>query len=83
MKRHLGLPRGQIATIFLIRIQQFIRCLPYLLGTGNKFDAADVREMVFNTLPSYAHTLIATSDYKWYEKINPMPMFVPILITYL
>jgi hypothetical protein len=35
---------------------------------GNKFDADDVREMVYNVLPTYVHTIIATSDYKWYNK---------------
>jgi hypothetical protein len=63
--RHLVLPRGKIATIPLSRIQQFNRYLPYLPGTGNKFDADDAREMVFNSLSIYAYTIIAISDYKW------------------
>jgi hypothetical protein len=65
IKRHLGLPNGKITTTLLNRIQQFNRYLPYLSGTGNKFDADDVREMVYNALPTYVHTIIATSDYKW------------------
>jgi hypothetical protein len=24
--------------------------------------------MVYNALPTYVHTIIATSDYKWYDK---------------
>jgi uncharacterized ubiquitin-like protein YukD len=35
---------------------------------GNKFDADDVRDMVYNPLPTYVHTIITTSDYKWYNK---------------
>jgi hypothetical protein len=68
MKRHLGLPSGQMTTTFLSRIQQFNRYLPYLPWTGNKFDADDVREMVYNALPMYVRTIITTSDYKWYNK---------------
>jgi hypothetical protein len=49
----------------LSRIQQFNRYFPYLPGKGNKFDADDIREMVY---PTYVHTIIATSDYKWYNK---------------
>jgi hypothetical protein len=68
MRRHLGLPSGQMTTTLLSRIQQLNRYLPYLPGTGNKFDADDVREMVNNALPTYVHTMIATSDYKWYNE---------------
>jgi uncharacterized ubiquitin-like protein YukD len=68
MKRHLGLPSVQITTTLLSRIQQFNRYLPYLPGMGNKFDADDVRDMVYNPLPTYVHTIITTSDYKWYNK---------------
>jgi hypothetical protein len=68
MKRHLGLPSGQMTTTLLSRIQQFNRYLPYIPGTGNKFDADEVREIVYNSLPTYVHTIIATSDYKWYNK---------------
>jgi hypothetical protein len=68
MKRHLGLPSGQMTTTLLSRTQQFNQYLPYLPGTGNKFDADDIREMVYNALPTYVHTIIATSDYKWYNK---------------
>jgi hypothetical protein len=68
MKRHLGLPNEQMITTLLSRIQQFSRYLPYLPGTGNKFDADDVREIVCNALPTYVDTIIATSDYKWYDK---------------
>jgi hypothetical protein len=68
MKRHLGLPMGQMTTTLLSRIQQFSRYSPYLPGTGNKFDAEDTREMVYNALPMYLHTFIVTSDYKWYNK---------------
>jgi hypothetical protein len=62
MKRHLGLSSGQMTTTLLSRIQQFNRYLPYLPGTGNKFDADDVREMVYNALSTYVHTIIATLD---------------------
>jgi hypothetical protein len=68
MKRHLGLHSGQMTTNLLSRIQQFNRYLPYSPGTGNKFDTDDIREMVYNALPTYVHTMIATSDYKWYDK---------------
>jgi hypothetical protein len=68
MKRHLGLPSGQMAITLLSRIQKFNRYLPYLPGMGNKFDTDDVREMVYNALPTYVHTIIATSDFKWYNK---------------
>jgi hypothetical protein len=68
MKRNLGLPSGQMTTTLLSRIQKFNRYLPHLLGTGNKFDADDIREMVYNALPKYVHTMIVTSDYKWYDK---------------
>jgi hypothetical protein len=61
MKRHLGLPSGQMTTTLLSKIQQFNRHLPYSFGTSNKFDADDVREMV---LPTYVHTIIVTSDCK-------------------
>jgi hypothetical protein len=64
MKRHLGLPSRQITTTLLSGIQQFNRYLPYLPGLGNKFDADDVREMVYTALPMHIHTIIATSDYK-------------------
>jgi hypothetical protein len=64
MKRNLGLPIGQMITILLSRIQQLNRYLPNLPGTGNKFDADDIREMVYNALPTYVHIMIATSDYK-------------------
>jgi hypothetical protein len=69
MKRHhMSLPSGQMTTTVLSRIQQLNRYLSYLLGTGKKFDVDDVREMVYNDLPTYVHTMIATSDYKWYNK---------------
>jgi hypothetical protein len=68
MKRHLGLPSGQMTTTLLIRIQQFNRYLPYLPGIGNKFDSDDIREMVYNALPTYIHTIIATSDFNWYNE---------------
>jgi hypothetical protein len=68
MKRHLGLPSGHMTITLLSRIQQFNSCLPYLPGTGNKFDTDDVREMVYNALPTYVHTIIATLDYKSYDK---------------
>jgi hypothetical protein len=68
MKRHLGLPTGQMTTTLLGRIQQYDMYLPYLPGTGNKFDADDVREMVYNALSTYVHTMILTLDYKWYDK---------------
>jgi hypothetical protein len=64
MKRHLGFPSEQITTTLLRRIQKFNRYLPYLPGTGNKFDADDIREMVYNALSTFVHTIIATSDYK-------------------
>jgi hypothetical protein len=59
MKRHLGV------TTLLSRIQQFNRYLQYLPGTGNKFDSDDIREMEYNSLPNYVHTILATTDYKW------------------
>jgi hypothetical protein len=68
MKRHLGLPSGKMTTTLLIRIQQLNTCLPYLLGTGIKFDTDDVREMVFNYLFTYVHTINAISENKWYDK---------------
>jgi hypothetical protein len=68
MKRHLGIPSGQMTITLLSRIQQFNRYLPYLPGAGNKFDADDVREMVYNALLTFVHTIIATSDYKWYDE---------------
>jgi hypothetical protein len=52
MKRHLGLPSGKMTTTLLSRIQQFNSYLSYLPGMGNKFDADDVREMVYNALPT-------------------------------
>jgi hypothetical protein len=51
MKRQLGLPSGQVTTILLSRIHQFNHDLPHLPGTGNKFDADAVREIVYNALP--------------------------------
>jgi hypothetical protein len=75
MKRHQGPPSGQMTTTLLSRIQQFNRYQPYLPGTGNEFDSDDVREMVYNSLPTYLHTIIAISDYKWYDKINQMLNF--------
>ena len=54
-----------MTTTLLSRIQQFNRYLQYLPGTGNKFDSDDIREMVYNSLPNYVHTIIATTDYKW------------------
>jgi Reverse transcriptase (RNA-dependent DNA polymerase) len=68
MKRHLGLPGGHTTTTLLSRIQQFNRYLQYLPGTGNKFDSDDIREMVYNSLPNYIHTIISTTDYKWDEE---------------
>jgi hypothetical protein len=56
MKRHLGLPNEQMTTTLLSRIQQFNRYLPYLPGIGNKFDANDVREMVYVALPTPLRT---------------------------
>jgi hypothetical protein len=67
-KIYEGLPSGQMTTTLLSRMQQFNRYLPYLPGTGNKFEADQVREMVCNALPTYVHSIIATSDYKWYNK---------------
>jgi hypothetical protein len=67
-RRHLEVPSGQMTTTLLCRIQQFNGYLPYLPGTGIKFDANDIREIVCNALPTYVHTMIATSDYKWYNK---------------
>jgi hypothetical protein len=61
-----------MTTTLLSRIQQVNRYLPYLPGTGNTFDADDVREMVYNALSTYVHTIIATSDYNWYDK-NKLP----------
>jgi hypothetical protein len=60
MKRHLRLPSGQTTTTLLSRIQKFNRYLPYLPGTGNKFDTDDVRETVYDALPMYVHTIIVS-----------------------
>jgi hypothetical protein len=68
MKRHLGLPSGHMTTTLLSRIQQFNCYLQYLPGTGNKFNPDDIREMIYNSLPNYIHTIIATTDYKWDDK---------------
>jgi hypothetical protein len=57
-----------MATALLSRIQQFNRYLPYLPGMGNEFDVNDVRELVYNALPTYLHTVIVTSDYNCYDK---------------
>jgi hypothetical protein len=29
------------------------------------FDSDDIREMVYNSLPNYVHTIIVTADYRW------------------
>jgi hypothetical protein len=68
MKRHLGLPSGQLTTTLQSMIQQFNSYLPYLPGKGNKFDADDIRDIVYHALSAYVHTIIAISDYKWYNK---------------
>ena len=68
MKRSIGLPNDQLTSTLLSRLQQFNRYLLYLPGTGSKFDAADIREMVYNALPGYVHTIIATADYKWFDE---------------
>ena len=60
-----GTPSNIMTTALLSRIQQFNRYLQYLLGTGNKFDSDDIREMVYNSLPNYVHDIIATSAYQW------------------
>jgi hypothetical protein len=64
MKSHLGLPIGQVTKTLLDRTQKFNMYLTYLPGTSNKFGADDVREMVYNALPTYVNTIISTSDYK-------------------
>jgi hypothetical protein len=68
MKRHLRLPSGKMTTTLLTRIQQFNRWIPYLPRTGKKFDADEIRETVYNALPTYVHNIIATFDYKWYDE---------------
>jgi hypothetical protein len=68
MKRHLGLPGGKMTTTLLSRIQKFNWYLPYLPGMGNKFDTYDFREMVYNALSMYIHTIIVTSNYKQDDK---------------
>jgi uncharacterized ubiquitin-like protein YukD len=68
MKRHLGLPSGQMTTTILSRIQQFNRYIPYLPWTDNKFDADEVIEKIYNVLSTYAHAIMATYDYKRYSK---------------
>jgi hypothetical protein len=35
---------------------------------GNKFDPDDIREMLRNALPLYVQTIIATPNYKWFNK---------------
>jgi hypothetical protein len=56
MKRHLGLPNGQMTTTLLIRIQQFNGYIPYLPGMGNKFDADNVIEMVYDAFMGIANS---------------------------
>jgi hypothetical protein len=65
MKRNVGLPSDQLTSALLSRLQQFNRYLPYLPGVGNNPD--DIREMLYNALPTYVHTIIATADYKWFD----------------
>jgi hypothetical protein len=67
MKHNVGLPSNQLTSALLSRLQQFNRYLPYLPGVGNKFDPNDIREMLYNALPTYIHTKIATADYKWFD----------------
>jgi hypothetical protein len=67
MKRKVGLPSNQLTLALLSRLQQFNRYLPYLPGVRNKFDPNDIREMLYNALPTYVHTEIATADYKWFN----------------
>jgi hypothetical protein len=67
MKRNVGLPSDQLTSALLSRLQQFNRYLPYLPGVGNKFDPDDIRKMLYNALPTYVHTIIATANYKWFK----------------
>jgi hypothetical protein len=67
MKGNVGLPSNQLTSALLSPLQQFNRYLPYLPGIGNKFDPDDIREMLYNALPAYVHTIIATADYKWFD----------------
>jgi hypothetical protein len=67
MKRNVGLPSDQLTSALLSQLQQFNRYLPYLPGVGNKFNPDNIREMLYNVLPGYVHTIIATADYKWFD----------------
>jgi hypothetical protein len=60
--KHVGLPSDQLTSALLSRLQQFNRYLPYLPDVGNKFDPDDISEMLYNALPTYVHTIIATAD---------------------
>jgi hypothetical protein len=62
MKRNVGLPSNQLTSALLSWLPQFNRYLPYLPGVGNKFDPDDIREMLYNALPAYVHTIIATAS---------------------
>jgi hypothetical protein len=67
MKRNVGLPSNQLTSALLSRLQQFNRYLPYLPGVGNKFNPNNIRMMLYNALPAYVHTIIATANYKWFD----------------
>jgi hypothetical protein len=67
MRRHIGLPHDQLTTSLFSRLQQLNRYIPYLPGEGNKMEADDLREILYNALPAFAHTLIILANYKWFE----------------
>jgi hypothetical protein len=67
MKHNVGLPSNQLTLALLSQLQQFNRYLPYLPGVRNKFDPDVIREMLYNALPAYVHTIIATANYKWFD----------------
>jgi hypothetical protein len=49
----------------LSRFQQFNKHLSYLPGTGYKFDTS---KTFYDAIPTYAHTISAISNYKWYDE---------------
>jgi hypothetical protein len=66
MQSHIGLPHDQLTTSLFSCLQQLNRYIPYLPGEGNKMEADDLREILY-TLPAFAHTLIISANYKWFE----------------
>jgi hypothetical protein len=67
MRRHIGLPHDQLTTSLFSWLQQLNRYIPYLPGEGNKMEADDLWEILYNALPAFAHTLIILVNYKWFK----------------